>query len=602
MLNYLLSPEFQIVNTAGKPCTGYLEVYYHGTRDRYYCASDFNGTLYPFQVPLDSLGGNVVLADDSHAYDVYVYNRYGSILMSRYNVHPSSGGSSGGVITSSDGSITVTPTQDGYDLSVTDGKASTLRAAADSLYADGSFYFRRIEGQGDAIYIDNGCIKFDDGWYHFSATVKLNWTGAPINQTGQVKLWCGHTYDIIDFDYSYNHEDTIVLDGDIWIGPHSTHYVSFHRNFGLSVAYMRSGLVAELIDCDLHSIIGQGTASGGGGTDYQAGDGIIISGETISVDPNTVQGKLTEGPNITISNENVISTEKTVVAAGTNVTVTSSLDNVTRTRTYTVSSSGGGSQQVQSNWAETDTSSVSYIQNKPQNLVQDASYVHTDNNFTTTLKDKLDGIESGAEANVQSDWNETNTSSDAYILNKPTIPVIPPFKELVAGSGITITEGTDTVTIASNGGSGGGSSGMMAIWSGDNPSNGVTVSTSTSLSTVVNTLTNMQDIYNSPFTSGELLGVLKGNTSMREGYMYRIMLTSGAIVQGQSGNGYVSLTVKNGTTTISNSSCTVSSTGSNVTIVLDVYIPTGVYNAKLSMTSYNIASGTWWPVVSITAM
>ena len=37
-------------------------------------------------------------------------------------------------------------------------------------------------------------------------------------------------------------------------------------------------------------------------------------------------------------------------------------------------------------------------------------------------KTKLDGIASGAEVNVQSDWNETDTSSDAYIANKPTIP------------------------------------------------------------------------------------------------------------------------------------------------------------------------------------
>lgn len=60
----------------------------------------------------------------------------------------------------------------------------------------------------------------------------------------------------------------------------------------------------------------------------------------------------------------------------------------------------------------------------PDNIVTDASYVHTDNNFTTTLKNKLDGIASGAEVNVQANWNETNSSSDAYILNKPTIPTI----------------------------------------------------------------------------------------------------------------------------------------------------------------------------------
>ena len=34
-------------------------------------------------------------------------------------------------------------------------------------------------------------------------------------------------------------------------------------------------------------------------------------------------------------------------------------------------------------------------------------------------KTKLNGIASGAEANVQADWNQTSTSSDAYIKNKP---------------------------------------------------------------------------------------------------------------------------------------------------------------------------------------
>lgn len=35
---------------------------------------------------------------------------------------------------------------------------------------------------------------------------------------------------------------------------------------------------------------------------------------------------------------------------------------------------------------------------------------------------KLSGIESGAEANVQANWNEADSSSDAYIQNKPAIP------------------------------------------------------------------------------------------------------------------------------------------------------------------------------------
>lgn len=54
--------------------------------------------------------------------------------------------------------------------------------------------------------------------------------------------------------------------------------------------------------------------------------------------------------------------------------------------------------------------------------VHDNNYVHTDNNYTTTEKNKLAGIAAGAEVNVQADWNVTDSTSDAFIKNKPTIP------------------------------------------------------------------------------------------------------------------------------------------------------------------------------------
>lgn len=41
------------------------------------------------------------------------------------------------------------------------------------------------------------------------------------------------------------------------------------------------------------------------------------------------------------------------------------------------------------------------------------------NDYTDAEKDKLEGIENGAEVNVQSDWNQADTESDAYIQNKP---------------------------------------------------------------------------------------------------------------------------------------------------------------------------------------
>lgn len=43
------------------------------------------------------------------------------------------------------------------------------------------------------------------------------------------------------------------------------------------------------------------------------------------------------------------------------------------------------------------------------------------NDFTSENKTKLDGIASGAEVNVQSDWNQTNTSADDFIKNKPAV-------------------------------------------------------------------------------------------------------------------------------------------------------------------------------------
>ena len=49
----------------------------------------------------------------------------------------------------------------------------------------------------------------------------------------------------------------------------------------------------------------------------------------------------------------------------------------------------------------------------------------TNGAMLATDKEKLDGISAGAEANVQSDWNQTETTADDYIKNKPTIPVVP---------------------------------------------------------------------------------------------------------------------------------------------------------------------------------
>lgn len=153
---------------------------------------------------------------------------------------------------------------------------------------------------------------------------------------------------------------------------------------------------------------------------------------------------------------------------------------------------GGNSDfvQAQPDWNETDTTVPAYIKNKPTLITQSdidatvaalvdsapqtldtlnelAAALGDDPNFATTVtnalgnkvdkvngkglstndyttaeKNKLAGIASGAEVNVQADWNVTSTSSDAFIRNKPTIPT--KTSDLVNDSGYTTNTGTLT--------------------------------------------------------------------------------------------------------------------------------------------------------------
>lgn len=61
--------------------------------------------------------------------------------------------------------------------------------------------------------------------------------------------------------------------------------------------------------------------------------------------------------------------------------------------------------------------------NLPSDIVYDSNYVHTDNNFTTTLKTKLDGIDSGAQVNVIEKIQKNG--ADLSIVNKTVNITVP---------------------------------------------------------------------------------------------------------------------------------------------------------------------------------
>tara|TARA_Y100001963_G_scaffold108694_1_gene150270 strand:- start:1593 stop:4355 length:2763 start_codon:yes stop_codon:yes gene_type:complete len=151
---------------------------------------------------------------------------------------------------------------------------------------------------------------------------------------------------------------------------------------------------------------------------------------------------------VRLSGSNPSSTDEVVLAAGNNMTVARSGDKITFNSSYTdtdttysqscvdssndvilrltAGGSGSGNDDIKikagSNVTLTHNNSgeftISSTDTNTTYSVGDGGL--TQNNFTDTLKSKLDGIASGAEVNVQSDWNAG--SGDAQILNKPTIP------------------------------------------------------------------------------------------------------------------------------------------------------------------------------------
>lgn len=551
-LNYLLSPEFQISVTSGRPDTGgWVETYLAGTRTKYFTSCDFNGTKNPFRVPLDSLGQAIILADVGSSYDVFVYNRYGTLLFSRYNVSPQDGGAiSTANITSDDGSITVTQTEHGVDLSVNGHEASVLRATAATLTEDGRFTFTRRQKTGDAVDVgQQGQILAKQGWFHFDVTVRYSWDSVLSNQSVPVTLSTNVGNSVGVIDLSYAHDVTDTLSGE-W------HSSSDNTEFHVDVSGIPQGMTAEVVDFGIHAINGGGSGSGGsGGSTYTGVDGIIVDNDNDEIKPDfdVLQHKLTEGSNIDIT-DSVISAEvptqvselqndagyitsadlpvtdvtvdgTSVVVNGvaeitmpvpptipvTDVTVDGSsvvhngvaeitmptftqqnadwdsnsgvteilhkpdlsiyaqsanLATVATTGLYddlvnkpTIpaaqvnsdwNSNSGVSQilnkpslaavattgdyndlsnkpsipaaQVNADWNA--NTGIAEILNKPQNLVQDANYVHTDNNFTNADVNKLSGIAAGAEVNVQSNWNETDTTADSYIQNKPQFAAV----------------------------------------------------------------------------------------------------------------------------------------------------------------------------------
>lgn len=126
-------------------------------------------------------------------------------------------------------------------------------------------------------------------------------------------------------------------------------------------------------------------------------------------------------------NNKALSSNITLTAADVGALPDSTVIPTVNNATLTIQKNGATVQTFTANQATNATANIT-VPTKTSDLTNDsdfpvdANYVHTDNNYTTADKNKLAGIAAGAEVNVQSDWNESDNSSDAYIKNKPSIP------------------------------------------------------------------------------------------------------------------------------------------------------------------------------------
>jgi hypothetical protein len=138
----------------------------------------------------------------------------------------------------------------------------------------------------------------------------------------------------------------------------------------------------------------------------------IVAGSNVSISPTTGTGDVTVNASV---NNATLTINQGGALKGTFTANASSA--------VTVNLDAGGN--VQPDWNQATATADDYIKNKPTIPTVPGVATTTANGLmSSTDKSKLDGIASGAEVNVQPDWNQTDDTEDDYILNKPTIPTV----------------------------------------------------------------------------------------------------------------------------------------------------------------------------------
>ena len=403
-LEYLLSPEFEMINSAGKPLTdGWIEVYIHGTRDKYYCCSDFDGTLHPFQIPLDSLGSNVVLADPNLAYDVYFYNKYGSLIMSRYNVKcQGSGGSGGSTPYIGDrleyGQYSASNVLDVATLNRTQGNIATTSDGKLKLKEDMSYH---ITIRGSYVIQDP---RNTEATVNFIEPTTLNRIKINVDNTITDPQYFELSYDLFKLQYDTDY----------------------------AIAFETDNGKIDSLTVEVHSLSNLNTTLTGGQL-FDQGWGILIEDNVISVDPTIFNDYVTfnDLTQAVTSVHNEITVETLELVSSVSSVLQNEIDNI--------------QEGVQPDWEQDDDTQPDYIKNKPD-LTQYATHdevIEVVTAVSTVLQNEIDQI----PPQEQADWAEDDVDSVRYIRNKPDLDIYAT-NETVTSVSSTLVEMIDEVSSA----------------------------------------------------------------------------------------------------------------------------------------------------------
>ena len=196
--------------------------------------------------------------------------------------------------------------------------------------------------------------------------------------------------------------------------------------------------------------------TGGKVDEVQAGNGIAVdntddtkpsvsakSGDnSIVVDSNGIKVKVKSGGGITVDSDGLSASSSGGVP---DVTTDGSFNRTQSggTKSWTTAAPSDAQKNVQSDW--TATTGDAFIKNKP---TIPAAQIQSD--WAQANTSALDFIKSKPTipaAQIQSDWNQATDTALDFIKNKPTIPGASPWQENTAGGITTISTGTNTDTV-----------------------------------------------------------------------------------------------------------------------------------------------------------